>query len=102
MATLKAGARLKSAVCDTQVMVIAAPAGDVALSCGGAAMLEAAANAPRTAIHPEHKNGTQIGKRYVNGDGSLELLCTKPGEGSLALAGEPLKLKEAKALPSSD
>jgi hypothetical protein len=102
MATLKAGARLKSAVCDTQVMVIAAPAGDVALTCGGAPMLDAAANAPRGAIDPEHKSGTQIGKRYVNADGTLELLCTKPGEGSLAVAGTPLKLKEAKALPSSD
>ena len=102
MATLKAGARLKSSVCDTQVMVIAVPAGDVALTCGGAPLLEVTANAPRGAIHPEHKNGTQIGKRYVNEDGSVELLCTKPGEGSLALAGVRLKLKEAKALPSSD
>jgi hypothetical protein len=102
MATLKAGARLKSAVCDTQVMVIQVPAGDVALTCGGAPMLDATANAPRGAIDPEHKNGTQIGKRYVNAEGNLELLCTKPGEGSLAVAGTPLKLKEAKALPSSD
>ena len=102
MATLKAGGRLKSAVCDTQVMVIAVPAGDVALTCGGAAMLEPTSTAARTPIHPEHKNGTQIGTRYVNADGSLELLCTKPGEGSLAVAGAPLKLKEAKALPSSD
>jgi hypothetical protein len=102
MATLKAGARLRSAVCDTQVMVIAVPAGDVALQCGGAPMLEANADAPRGAIHPEHKNGTQIGKRYVNADGTLELLCTKPGEGSLSAGGAPLKLKEAKALPSSD
>jgi len=102
MAKLKAGSRLKSAVCDTQVMVIAAPAGDVELHCGGAALLELTANAPRGAVHPDHKNGTQIGKRYVNEDGSLELLCIKPGEGSLALAGTPLKLKEAKALPSSD
>jgi hypothetical protein len=102
MATLKAGARLKSAVCDTQVMVIALPAGDVALTCGGAPLLEPSSTEPRGAIHPDHKNGTQIGKRYVNAEGTLELLCTKPGEGSLALAGTPLKLKEAKALPSSD
>jgi len=102
MATLKAGSRLKSAVCDTQVMVIAAPAGDVALTCGGAAMIEAAATAGGGSIDPDHKNGTQIGKRYVNEDGTLELLCTKPGEGSLALGGTALKLKEAKALPSSD
>ena len=102
MATLKAGSRLKSAVCDTQVMVIAAPAGDVALTCGGAPMIEASASAGGGAIDPEHKNGTQIGKRYVNEDATLELLCTKPGEGSLAVGGAALKLKEAKALPSSD
>ena len=102
MANLKPGTRLKSAVCDTQVMVIAAPAGDLALTCGGAAMLDAAANAVRGTVHPEHKNGTQIGKRYVNEDASLELLCTKPGEGSLAVGTTPLKLKEAKAQPSSD
>ena len=102
MATLKAGGRVKSAVCDTQVMVIALPAGDVALTCGGAPLLDMTDTTPRTPIHPEHKNGTQIGKRYVNADGSLELLCTKLGEGSLALSGTPLKLKEAKALPSSD
>ena len=102
MATLKAGSRLKSAVCDTQLMVIAAPPGDVALTCGGAALLEMVANAARGAIHPDHKNGTQIGKRYVNADGSLELLCTKPGEGSLSVDGAALPLKEAKPLPSSD
>jgi len=102
MAKLKAGSRLKSAVCDTQVMVISAPAGDVDLRCGGAALTELSVTAPRGAIHPDHKNGTQIGKRYVNDDGSLELLCTKPGEGSLAVGEARLKLKEAKALPSSD
>jgi hypothetical protein len=83
-------------------MVIAAPAGDVDLTCGGAAMLEASASAGGGSVDPEHKNGTQIGKRYVNDDATLELLCTKPGEGSLAVSGTPLKLKEAKALPSSD
>jgi hypothetical protein len=102
MATLKAGARFKSAVCDTQVLVIAVPTGDVALTCGGAALLEMTDTAARGTIDPEHKGGSQIGKRYVNEDGSVELLCTKPGEGSLALAGVRLKLKEAKALPSSD
>ena len=102
MAILKAGTRMKSAVCNTQVMVILAPAGEVALTCGGAALLQLTDASARGAIHPDHKNGTQIGKRYVNDDGSLELLCTGPGEGSLAVAGTPLKLKEAKALPSSD
>ena len=39
MATLKAGTRMRSAVCKTEVMVIVAPAVDVQLSCGGAAMI---------------------------------------------------------------
>jgi hypothetical protein len=102
MAALKAGSRIKSAVCDTQVMVIAAPAGDVALTCGGAAMIDVSADAPGGEIAADHKDGSQIGKRYVDGDGTVELLCTKPGEGSLALGGTALVLKEAKALPSSD
>lgn len=99
---LKAGSRLKSGVCDTQVMVIAAPVDDLDLTCGGAALVDVAGDAPGGAIDADHKNGTQIGKRYVNEAGDLELLCTKPGEGSLAAGGTPLVLKEAKALPSSD
>ncbi len=102
MAALKAGTRLKSAVCDTQVMVIAAPDGDTDLTCGGAPMVDVAGDGSGGDIAPDHKNGTQIGKRYVNEAGDLELLCTKPGEGSLAVAGTALVLKEAKALPSSD
>jgi len=39
MTTLKAGSRLKSAVCDTEVMVVRATADDVSLECGGAVML---------------------------------------------------------------
>ena len=102
MAELKAGSRLKSTVCDAQVMVIAAPAGALALTCGGAPLVEMTAQAAKGALDPDHKDGTQIGKRYVSEDGKLELLCTKPGQGSLALGGKKLKLKEAKALPSSD
>ena len=102
MATLKAGSRLKSSVCDTQVMVIATPDGDVDLLCGGVAMVDATADGGGGDVDPNHKNGTQIGKRYVNEAGDLELLCTKPGEGSLSVGGEALVLKEAKALPSSD
>jgi len=102
MAALKAGTRFKSAVCATQVMVIAAPEGDLELSCGGSPLLDVTSDAAGGEIDADHKNGTQIGKRYVNEAGDLELLCTKPGEGSLALGGTPLVLKEAKALPSSD
>ncbi len=103
MSSLKAGARLRSAVCATEVMVIQAPAGGVELTCGGAPMLPRDEEPPAgAALSPDAKDGTQIGKRYVNEAGDLEVLCTKPGEGSLAAAGVALVIKGAKPLPSSD
>lgn len=98
---LKAGGRFKSAVCDTQVMVIKAPAGEYALSCGGVDMIAPTATGGGT-LDPAQAGETLIGKRYVNADESLELLCTKGGKGSLALDGVALEIKQAKQLPSSD
>ena len=102
MAQLKAGTRIQSAVCATEVMVIQAPEGEVELRCGGAPMLEISAEKSGDAVDPGAAEGTQIGKRYVDADGTIELLCTKPGDGSLALGGTALMLKEAKPLPASD
>jgi hypothetical protein len=100
---LTTGSRLKSAVCETQVMVIAAPDQDLELACGGAPLLALDAQPPPGAkLDPAAAQGTQIGKRYVNATGDLELLCTRPGKGSLAVDGKPLTLKGAKPLPSSD
>lgn len=102
MATvLKAGARFKSAVSDAQLMVVKAPPGEHELHCGGTAMLAAAA--PEGASpDPALAGEVLIGKRYVNADESLELLCTKAGKGLLSLDGAPLQVKQAKQLPSSD
>ena len=103
MSVLKPGARLRSAVCSTEVMVIQAPARDVAIRCGGAPMLALDGEPPAgLALAPEHAQGTLIGKRYVSASGDLELLCTKAGAGSLAVDGAPLTVKGAKPLPSSD
>ena len=33
--------------------------------------------------------GTQIGKRYVDDADTIQLLCTKAGQGTLALDGKP-------------
>lgn len=102
MAKLKAGTRLRSSVCATEVMVVGAPDGEVELTCGGAPMIAVGEEpAGGQSISPDANKGTQIGKRYVNEAGDLELLCTKPGEGSLA-AGAALEIKAAKPLPSSD
>ena len=103
MAQMKAGIRLRSAVCSTELMVIAAPEGDVDLRCGGAPMLDLKAEAPAGgSVSPHAAEGTLLGKRYVSESGDLEFLCTKPGEGSLAVGETLLRTKDAKALPSSD
>jgi hypothetical protein len=104
MAGLKPGTRMKSTVCATEVMVIQAPSGDVDLRCGGAPMqaLGQAQPAGGARVSPAAAKGTALGKRYVDAAGTLELLCTKPGEGSLAVGEALLQLKEAKPLPSSD
>lgn len=96
---MKAGSKLKSTVCDTEVMVIKATTGVV--TCGGAEMTDAGA-ADKGAIDPAFAGGTNIGKRYVDEAGTLELLCVKAGKGSLALDGTALVIKDAKPLPSSD
>jgi hypothetical protein len=46
--------------------------------------------------------GTLLGKRYVDEATGLEVLCTKPGAGGLAVDGRPLGVKAPKALPASD
>ena len=98
---LKAGARFKSAVCDTQVMVIKAPAGDHALECGGVLMVGPKEDGAGD-LNPDLAGGTLMGKRYVDEAEVYELLCTKGGAGSLVLDGKPLDVKQAKQLPSSD
>lgn len=94
---------MRSAVCATEVMVVAAPAEEVTVTCGGVPMISIGDEPPAgVSLSPDAAQGTALGKRYVNEDGKLELLCTKPGEGSLGAGGALLSLKEAKPLPSSD
>jgi hypothetical protein len=96
---LKAGTKLYSGACDTEVMVIKG-SGEVQLTCGGREM--AIVRAASGEIDAALAEGTAMGKRYQNDDGSIELLCIKPGKGTLAIDGVPLTIKAAKALPSSD
>lgn len=97
---LKAGTRLRSVTCNAEVIVVRAPAGDVDVRCGGAPMVAMGTDAAKQDISAAHSAGTLMGKRYANDD--LELLCTKPGEGSLSIGDTALEVKGAKALPSSD
>jgi hypothetical protein len=100
---LKPGSRWKSAVCDTEVVIVKAPAVPATLECGGQALgPRDQQRDPAAAPSPEHASGSQVGKRYVDEETGLEALCSKSGAGSLSIAGRPLTLKDAKKLPSSD
>ena len=100
---LTAGTRWRSVVDTTEVVVVKAPKDDVDLRCGGQTMAAfGSEGAASGAMDPSQSAGTQLGKRYCDEDGGLEVLCTKPGEGTLSLAGQALNIKSAKPLPSSD
>jgi hypothetical protein len=100
---LQPGSRLESATCDTQVVVVKAPkdGGDVDLRCGGEPMRPAGEGGDQLPISSEGE-ATLMGKRYADDDLGIELLCSKPGAGSLSLGDQPLLIKGAKPLPSSD
>lgn len=102
MPELKPGARLKSAVCTTEAIVVKAPAGNVEVTCGGWPMVDAKETPDKKEPKGGLDSGSALGKRYVNADESLEILCTKAGSGTIGLGDEPLGLKEAKPLPASD
>ncbi len=96
---MKPGTRLKSATCDAEVMVIRS--GDGQIECGGVAMGEAKPAEP-AAMSANYTGGTLMGKRYVDAAATFELLCVKPGKGSLSVDGTALVTKDAKPLPASD
>jgi hypothetical protein len=99
----KAGLRLASVVCDTEVIVIKAPKDDLDLRCGGQPMVELGDGVTRVGEPAApFDTGTLIGKRYATADPAVEVLCTKAGAGSLSIGDTPLPAKEATPLPSSD
>ena len=60
---MKPGTRLKSAACDTEVMVIRCGTGTI--ECGGAPMAEAKPAEP-SPLSADFSGGTLMGKRYVD------------------------------------
>jgi hypothetical protein len=99
---LRAGLTLASTVDATTVVVVRAPADEVSVTCGGAPMVDAKSATRDGQPDPAQMDGTLLGKRYANDELGLELLCTKGGEGTLAVEGVALPLKDAKPLPASD
>ena len=99
---LKTGERLRSAADTTEVIVVRAPSEPVDLRCGGHPMVALDAEAPSASVEAGFDEGTQLGKRYEDEGSDLEILCTKPGPASLSIGADPLHIKGAKPLPSSD
>lgn len=100
---LKPGSRWKSAVCDTEVVVVRASGAEISLECGGHPMIEhSAAKVAGLTPAEGHASGTQAGKRFSDEASGLELLCTKGGAGALSVDGREIAMKEAKKLPASD
>jgi hypothetical protein len=102
MTDLTVGKRLRSTLCDTEVIVVRAPDNMVELSCGGHPMTAHDAVASSTAAPVGADPATVLGKRYVDSETGLEVLCTKSGPSQLTADGRPLPIKAPKALPASD
>jgi hypothetical protein len=100
---LKTGQTLKSPINDRMVIVVRAPADEIEITCIGVPLYDPKREEPTLGTPDAADTGeTQIGKRYADGDLGLELLCTKPGPGTVAANGVPLPSKAAKQLPASD
>ncbi|MFJ5307239.1 hypothetical protein [Streptomyces sp. NPDC088350] len=99
----RVGQMLASTVDTTAVIVVRCPDSELDVTCGGAAMIEGTGPGAVTGTaDPDRMGGSLLGKRYADEDLGLELLCTKQGQGTLAVNGVPLPVKSAKPLPASD
>jgi hypothetical protein len=100
---LKPGSRWKSAVCDTELVVVRPPKTPVSLECGGHQVMPHAGERPGDLVLSDaHAAGSAAGKRYVDAESGLEVLCSRAGAGSLSVDGRPVGATEAKKLPASD
>ncbi|MFN2536653.1 MAG: hypothetical protein ABR549_00695, partial [Mycobacteriales bacterium] len=70
--------------------------------CGGHPMVQLGDEVPQATPLPELSTGTELGKRYTDPGNEVEVLCTRPGTGTLSLDGAPLEQLSARTLPSSD
>lgn len=99
---IKNGARLRSQVCDTEVIVVRAADSLDDLRAGGVAMVPLGGDRESDAAPlAGFDGGALLGKRYVDESGA-EVLVTKPGAGSLSVGTTLLEIKAAKPLPASD
>jgi hypothetical protein len=96
------GTRLACPACTTEVVVVRAAESSGLLACRGEELV--GTDDPRSFEGHSHSDGQGVllGKRYVDGESDLELLCIKSGPGLLTSDGRELTIQGAKPLPSSD
>ena len=96
----KPGIKLSSRVCKTQIMILRIPAVEMEIFCGGLPMV--IGDPTEFEDLQGENNGTLVGKRYTDETETMEFLCTRGGEGTIAVSGHKIDIKSAKKLPSSD
>jgi len=84
------------------MQLIVTKGGPGVLSDGDTPLLRADAGEKFPADTPAGGSALPLGKRYKSADGAVEVLINKPGSCDLRYDGQPMELKEAKPLPSSD
>lgn len=100
---LKPGSKLYGACCATEYVVVKAPGGEIDLQIGGhPAVTSPGDRDDSLTVATGADDKPAMGKRYVDADDTLELLCTKPGDGAAAVGDVLLVQKDAKPLPASD
>jgi hypothetical protein len=99
---MKTGTRLRSQVCTTEAIIIRAGSLDEPPTCGGRPMVPIGQETELLPPLDGLADGNDLGKRYTDESGSVELLVTKAGQGTLGIGSTPLHRKDAKPLPASD
>jgi hypothetical protein len=84
------------------MQLIVTKGGPGVLSDGETPLLRADSGEKFATGTPAGASPLQLGKRYKSADGAVEVLINKPGAGDLRYDGQPMELKDAKPLPSSD
>ncbi|GAA2848648.1 hypothetical protein GCM10010472_01960 [Pseudonocardia halophobica] len=100
---MKVGERFRSQGTTAQVIVMKGTDKDIQLSCAGAAMVGLGSPAEAAGAPPvETGEPLIVGKRYIDDESGVEVLCTAAGGGPLQIDGRTLVTAVAKLLPSSD
>ena len=95
--------RLFGAACETELIVVQAPREPINLMIGGHEPLsDAKSRKPGLSVATPADAAPGLGKRYVDANGSLEVLCTKAAAGAITVDAVVCTVQDAKPLPASD